>query len=516
MRGSLLVNFDELINDIGIDYISVSVNNSVRKIQNTDINNLYSTYVNTGDTVSVSFVGDLIPTNVKEIDVIRRDYTTDDQGGDFGIRDVQITSTSGITNTLTITFTASTVNDAYNFHYIVTLSNIPFITPTPTATPTPTPTATPTATPSPTPTATPTPTPTSTATPTPTPGPPTPTPLPPSPNDGKNMLLNLRRPAIGCYQLKLSTNSGNTFTNITRPTPTAVLIDGDLSQDLSLIYTITSPSVYRSTNTGSTWSNITSNLPIEVFEKVSCSQDGQILSICGGVRNIDSGAYVSYDSGNTFNLLSGSSITNRVIGRNYVTSNGFPMLFVYYANQTNGILDYLKICSSSGSTVQNITGSGLGYWYDANMSDDTKYILAAKSSNSGTTWYRDQSVYLSSDSGTTFTAIPSLTGLSSTNCLVSDDGQFMMVTSDNYSTPNSTIWVSNDYGVNWTLKESTTKTISGGDISSSGKIMAALTTNEARDPITSYGVLWLNQNYGSGSFTQTIQGCTPYWVVIGR
>jgi hypothetical protein len=117
MRGSLLVNFDELINDIGIDYISVSVNGSLRKIQNTDINNLYSTYINTGDTISVSIVGDFTYDSIKYISVYRRDFTTDDQGGDFGIRDTFITSGT----TTGITFTAVTVTDAYNFHYIVDL-----------------------------------------------------------------------------------------------------------------------------------------------------------------------------------------------------------------------------------------------------------------------------------------------------------------------------------------------------------------------------------------------------------
>lgn len=117
MRGSLLVNFDELINDIGIDYISVSVNGSLRKIQNTDINNLYSTYINTGDTINVSITGDFTYDSIKYISVYRRDFTTDDQGGDFGIRDTFITSGT----TTGITFTAVTVTDAYNFHYIVDL-----------------------------------------------------------------------------------------------------------------------------------------------------------------------------------------------------------------------------------------------------------------------------------------------------------------------------------------------------------------------------------------------------------
>ena len=213
----------------------------------------------------------------------------------------------------------------------------------------------------------------------------------------------------------------------------------------------------------------------------------------------DKGAYVSFNSGNTFSIISGSSNSNRQITRNYLTSNGFPMLFVYGNNN-----DYLKICSTSGSSVQNITGSGLGYWYDAVMSNDTKYILASK----GIAPYEDnQTVYLSSNSGTTFTAISGMTGLSTVTCSVSDDGQYMMVTSSTYFAPDGNIWVSNNYGVNWTLVESSPSYFfSGGDISSNGKTMAAVGN----------GLLWLNQNFGSGSFIQIEPSSDPNWVVIGR
>jgi hypothetical protein len=359
---------------------------------------------------------------------------------------------------------------------------------------------------------------TPTPTPTPTPGSPTPTPtVTPTPTPlpiigSSNILLDLYQTTpVGseCYILKLSIDSGNTFNTITRPSASERLIDGDLSQGATLIYTFTSGNVYRSTNIGSTWSTITSNLPIVGFTKGSCSQDGQILSICGGSANVDNGAYISYNSGNTFSLLSGSSISNRIIGRNYVTSTGFPMLFVYNSNFGEGISDYLKICMSSGSSVQNITGGGEGYWYDAVMSDDTKYILAAKSVNSGLNFVEDQSVYISSNSGTTFTLIPSMVGLSLTSCNMSDDGQYMMVTSSTaFGAPSGNIWVSNNYGVSWTLVESgASYNFSGGDVGSDGRIMAA-TSDDYK--------LWLNQNFGSSSFTEITQTCIPRWVVIGR
>jgi hypothetical protein len=289
INGSLLLNFDELVDNRGIDYVQLSVNGSVRYIRFTDTQGLYTTNLNLGDVVEVQVFSD--PTNLgKQISITRSDYTTDDQNGDNGIRDTFITSISGITNSLELTFTATTTSDAYSFRYIVDATTfVPAPTPTPTATPTPTPTGTPT----PTPTGTPTPTPTSTPTPTPT-GTPTPTPGPTPIPDGENLLLHTYQNSPQYSDLKLSTDSGTVFNIITTPVSTN-LVDGDLSEDVKLTYTFTNSNVYRSTNSGSTWSTITSNLPISTFSKGSCSQDGQLLSICGGSQNVDNGAYISYN-----------------------------------------------------------------------------------------------------------------------------------------------------------------------------------------------------------------------------
>jgi hypothetical protein len=444
MRGSILLTFDELVDDLGIDYITITVAGQERYIRYIDSNTIYTTLVNTGDVVSISVYTDPSDSD-KAISVIRRDYTTDDQGGDNGIRDTFITSGQGNSNPITVTFTATTTPDAYTFRYIIGSDSITL--------------------------------------------------------DGRNILLDL-----SCNELLLSTDQGNTFYPITRPTPSDIIVDADLSENVELLLAFTDTNVYRSTNVGQTWSTITSNLPVTVFTKGSCSQNGQILSVCGGVKNVDNGAYISFNSGNTFNLLSGSSINGSVIGRNYVTSNGFPMIFTYHDTSSSGEFTFLKICLSSGSTVQNITGGGQAFWYDAVMSDNTQYILASKSlSIDPFNFIDNQSVYLSSDSGTTFNLIPQLTGLTNTTCLMSDDGLNMMVTSQNSTGPSS-IFVSNNYGVSWTEQLiSGNGSIAGGDISSSGNVMAA--TNEK---------LLLNQNFGIGSFTLKPQICNNRFVIIGR
>jgi len=184
--GSLLVTYEEINQESNVSQVQCFVNTVERKLIHNNNDNLYSTFLSNGDVVRI-----LVTTtsNVSEIDVTRRDYTTDDQGGDMGIRDVYITGVTGNSpTTLEVTFTVSPISLDYNFEYLVSASVQYPVTPTPTPTNTPTNTVTPTVTPTKTitptptntvtPTVTPTITPTNTVTPTYNPTPtPTPTPI---------------------------------------------------------------------------------------------------------------------------------------------------------------------------------------------------------------------------------------------------------------------------------------------------------------------------------------------------
>jgi uncharacterized delta-60 repeat protein len=136
MRGSLIMSFDELVPDRGIDNYTVTVNGQDRDVHFTEIDNLYSTNLNPGDVVVITLITD--STITKTLDVYRRDYTTDDQGNDMGIRDTYITgSTSNTGTTISVTFTATTIAQDYNFEYRVTAITTGIApTPTPTAVPT--------------------------------------------------------------------------------------------------------------------------------------------------------------------------------------------------------------------------------------------------------------------------------------------------------------------------------------------------------------------------------------------
>lgn len=122
MANSLIITFDEFINDLGLDTYSVFVNGQLRTSDSIDIIGIYSTYIETFDVVTISI--ETSPTGLlRIIDVIRRDYTTDDIDGDSGIRDTFVSSTSGTTGTVfTSTFTATTIASCYNYEYRVSIS----------------------------------------------------------------------------------------------------------------------------------------------------------------------------------------------------------------------------------------------------------------------------------------------------------------------------------------------------------------------------------------------------------
>lgn len=166
MKGSILLTYT----NSSVQYADIIVNSSVRKRVYDDCNELYTTFVEPGDTVTIDLFTN---SNQNSIDVIRRDYTTDNTVYDYGIIDTYVAGTTGSSvgghYILTFVVTQPTVV-TYDFEYNVTA--VSYIEPTPTPTPSVTPTLTPTSTVTPTPsvtaTKTPTPTPTITSTATPT------------------------------------------------------------------------------------------------------------------------------------------------------------------------------------------------------------------------------------------------------------------------------------------------------------------------------------------------------------
>jgi len=114
MRGQLLISFSDT-DGFGGDYLDIFVNNVIRKrIYNTSYG-LYSTPLYVNDVVTIQF-SDSSPFTDLDFLINRIDYTTDDEGGDRGIKTTKIDTV--ITQTGT-TFTATTLNISYDFEYKV-------------------------------------------------------------------------------------------------------------------------------------------------------------------------------------------------------------------------------------------------------------------------------------------------------------------------------------------------------------------------------------------------------------
>lgn len=119
MRGQLLVNFND-DDGLGGDYLDIYTNSVLRRRIYVNSNKLYSCPIYVGDVVTLDFTN-LTSYVFRYLDLSRTDYTTDDVGGDNGIKTTSIVN--GIDFT-TYTFTATTVNTAYDFDYIMENSNI--------------------------------------------------------------------------------------------------------------------------------------------------------------------------------------------------------------------------------------------------------------------------------------------------------------------------------------------------------------------------------------------------------
>lgn len=452
VNGSLILNFDELVNNLSNDRIDIRVNNIFRYRRFTDTTGLFTTPLNIGDVVTFSITTS--PGSLgKQFSIIRRDYTTDDVEGNNGIKDTFVGSGSGTTSPYTTTFTANTISDSYNFEYRINVST--FLPP-----PTPTPTPTPTATPTPTPTITPTPTNTPTVTPTPTVTA-TATPVIPFPNDGQYILTSVQ---TASKTLELSTDNGLTFSTVTGSTNNEFWTDFSINSGgtifvASSIKTSTGStdgSIFKSTN-GTTWTKVTS-AGTRAWNSVDISSDGSVW--CGAVSG--GSIYYSTDTGTTFTEITGVTKNwNRIVLNK---SNGST----FYA-LVNNTSDY--IYKFSGGTMVPLISVGQKNWDDIAVSDNGQYVLSVVALDGATSG----GVYLSTDFGATFnlvTSVPAGTGdfNAPVSCDVSSTGQYMLVTTRQFVSDI----VSQNYGSSFfepTDDFISTYTTFFGAVSQSGKYM---------------------------------------------
>ena len=125
VRGSLIITYNELESQRGGDYFRVRINGQDRDLQYTDAEELYSTYLYTGDTIEVCVI---TPTGQTYYDVYRRDFTIDDVNGNNGIVDTYITGWTGLSSTDPCTTglvqVATRLPNSYNFEYRIRCGTI--------------------------------------------------------------------------------------------------------------------------------------------------------------------------------------------------------------------------------------------------------------------------------------------------------------------------------------------------------------------------------------------------------
>jgi hypothetical protein len=119
MRGQLLVTLTDNYG-LGADYLNIYINSVLRKRIYDLSNGLYSCPLYVGDTLTLEFI-DPTPEIISYLNLVRKDYTTDDVAGNNGITNTSIANGIPLT---TETFTITTSANAYDFEYIMTNDNV--------------------------------------------------------------------------------------------------------------------------------------------------------------------------------------------------------------------------------------------------------------------------------------------------------------------------------------------------------------------------------------------------------
>jgi hypothetical protein len=455
-KGSLIINYLDIFPNAYNDYIQITVNGVLRDRTYNKVNGLYKTNLNIGDIVLIELTSDIIL--FKNITVYRRDYTTDDQSGDFGIVDSFITYNNNDTTTISLTFTATTLNDSYNFEYKVSgnvgtnpttdcqINGLSFD------------------------------------------------------NDGAYVLAR----SFGYLPLQLSLTAGsvNSFNYITDNLNglrgATINFNGEIINYVADGLGYTHEPNY-SLNGGKTFT--TSSISFDsslIFSDMDCTIDGTYQV----VGQVSGSLYVSSNSGQTYNAVSNSIKywTKPVIPYN----TAFPFYAITstlgdYIYKINSLSGYTQLSSAAKApTYSNPTGytpsTGTTYFTSFAMSQDTKYVVAAYNFLPFILNDKNSSIMLSSDSGTTFNFINVGITMSYPKVAMSNSGQYIYIVTEtsNISSAGGYAY-SNNYGSTWTT---ITNQNAGIYISCSGtgKYVYKGTYRSLTD--SNIGALFISSDYG--------------------
>jgi hypothetical protein len=267
------------------------------------------------------------------------------------------------------------------------------------------------------------------------------------------------------------------------------------SDDGKIVYSLVPTGIYRSNDYGSTWSNIKNQyVPIgSGIRSMDVSSDGSIIVIA------ESGGYVwrSTNFGNSWAKM--PQIGNFAVTWQAVSVSGTGQKIILFNGQDR------YISSNTGASFTKITDANYGSVGSMSASDDGSVILLVDTNNFNPC---DSGVYISKNSGTTFSQINSYlptscgSGYSVSSVAVSGDASILVA-----SSYGKTL-VSQNAGASW--NQSTLPAgASGGDplaISQDGSRMAMMRSGNS--PLTSV-------DFGATfKASDTFAGASSNWLSI--
>lgn len=222
----------------------------------------------------------------------------------------------------------------------------------------------------------------------------------------------------------LSKDYGTTWTPVlsntggSRHTPLAMSIDGRYQTQASTQF------IYVSDDYGATWTNATLAIGSTSWQYVVMSADGKYQLAVAASTTTRGFVYISRDFGKTWAPTSLASLGNKL-------------------------------------------------WYAATMSSDGKYQTAVIS---GSTGFNLGHIYRSIDFGVTWTAVKNDVSRAWRSLASSADGKYQTAGSVNGVSEGAKLFVSSNYGLNWSLVTDLTATSSWGSITMSqdGRLQFAL------------------------------------------
>jgi hypothetical protein len=256
--------------------------------------------------------------------------------------------------------------------------------------------------------------------------------------------------------------------------------------------------IYTSINGGQNWTQrYYSNVPATLFTSVASSSNGQILYATALNTSGTGGVFVSTDSGinwTTFSSLQSFSInwvevTCDATGQ-YIAVSGWNLVSlpiisgVYYSTNSGSSFIYVNPSDPVNLRFASITSNTSSGQYLAVVATSTNGINGGiyYSSNYGANWA--QSV------GAPFSANDYLNIWTSIDC--DSTGQYMAATYGGTTGLNFGVWLSTNYGVNWSQSSLIQNNLASISSSSNGSILIT-----CRNGVDGVEQIWISTNYGA-------------------